>query len=70
MGKKRFEDLKDVGYKNQRQIVIDRVMKMMMEWEPREAFEFVCSFPELFEVLKPVQDGSKFTYTIRIRDGV
>jgi len=55
-------------YRTQREIAIDRVIGMIGQWEPREALEFMCGFPELFDISKPVQEGSVFTYTIRIRD--
>jgi len=64
----RFEDWKNVSYKDYRQITIDRVIKMMMEQDPRDALEFICSFPDLFEISKPVQKDGKFVYTVTIRE--
>ena len=65
-----FEAYADSYFKNSREIAIERVITMLGQWDPRDALEFICSFPELFEISKPVQEGGKFTYTIRIRDAV
>jgi len=65
-----YDAMRDMSYKDFREIVLDQFKEAMMWWEPRKVFEFICEFPDLFEISKPVQEDGKFVYTVRVKDGV